>query len=98
MRRASVADTVRVGLSVLAPIVAQGVILRRPRMVALAARLDTDRRAGALLRRLRERYGPAPLRLRVPGRSVVLVLSVADVRKVLAASPEPYAVANREKV
>src|SRR2546429_155329 len=41
MRRASVADTVRVRLSVLAPIVAQGVILRRPRMVALAARLAT---------------------------------------------------------
>jgi hypothetical protein len=37
MRRASVADTVRVGLSVLAPIAAQGVILRRPRMVALRA-------------------------------------------------------------
>jgi cytochrome P450 len=98
MRRASVVDTLRVGFSVIVPIVAQGVILRRPRMVALAARLDADRRAGALLRRLRSRYGPGPLRLRVPGRPVVLVLSVPDVRTVLSGTPEPYAPANREKV
>jgi cytochrome P450 len=95
--RASVPDTLRAALGVLAPIAAQGVILRRPRMVSLAERLQADRRAGRLLGRLRARYGPGPLRLRVPGRSVALVLAPDDVRRVLEGSPEPFAVANREK-
>jgi cytochrome P450 len=98
MPTASAADTARVLSTVLSPIIAQGPILRRPRMVALAERLDADRRAGRLLRGLRGKYGPDPLRLRVPGRSMALVLSVADVRAVLLGSPEPYALANREKV
>jgi hypothetical protein len=66
-------------------------------VVALAERLDADRRAVRLLQRLTARYGPGPLRLRVPGRSVGLVLSPEDVRRVLSGSPEPFAVANREK-
>jgi hypothetical protein len=44
-----------VGLSALAPIVAQRVILRRPRLVALVERLDADRRAARLLYGLRHR-------------------------------------------
>jgi cytochrome P450 len=98
MPTASAADTARVLSTVLAPIVAQGPILRRPRMVALAERLDADRRAGRLMRGLRGKYGPDLLRLRVPGRSIAVVLSVADLRAVLLGSPEPYALANREKV
>src|SRR2546429_3905402 len=98
MPTASVADTARVLSTVLVPIVAQGPILRRPGMVALAARLDADRRAGRLLRGLRGKYGPDPLLLRVPGRPLALVLSVEDVRAMLLGSPEPYALANREKV
>jgi hypothetical protein len=50
-----------------------------------------------VLARLRDRYGPGPLPLRVPGRSLALVLSPGDVHRVLAGSPEPFAVANREK-
>jgi hypothetical protein len=53
MPTASVADTARVLSTVLAPIVAQGPILRRPRVLKLAQRLDVDRRAGRLLRGLR---------------------------------------------
>ena len=75
MPTASAADTARVLSTVLAPIVAQGPILRRPRMLKLAQRLDADRRAGRLLRGLRGKYGPDPLLLRVPGRSVAVVLT-----------------------
>ena len=95
--RASTLDTTRVITTVAVPLVARGVLLRRPPVVALAERLDADRRAVHLLQRLRARYGPGPLRLRVPGRSVALVLSPEGVQQVLDGSPEPFAVANREK-
>jgi cytochrome P450 len=95
--QASVADTVRVGALVLAPMVAQGVILRRPWAVALVQRLDLDRRANRLLDRLRTRYGGGPVRLRLPGRRAVLLLSPPDIERVLAGSPEPFALDNREK-
>ncbi|HYH33409.1 MAG TPA: cytochrome P450 [Pseudonocardia sp.] len=95
--RASVADTVRVAATALAPVVARGVIIRRPRVVAMAERMDADHRLVRTLQRLRARYGPAPLRLRVPGRSVVLVLDPGDVDDVLARSPEPFATTTPEK-
>jgi len=79
----------------LAPIVAQGVIARRRRVVGLAGRLGTDARGARALQTVRERYGPGPLRLRVPGREVVL--DPDDVARVLDGAPEPFAPANREK-
>lgn len=96
--RASALDTLRLGVQVLAPTVARGAIVRRPAFVALAALLDVDHRAVGLLQRLRARHGPGPLRLRVPGRAVALVLSPAHVRRILAESPEPFTLANRDKV
>lgn len=96
--RASVLDTLRFGALVLAPGVARGMILRRPALVALAGLLDVDRRAVGLLQRLRARYGPGPLRLQIPGRSVALVLSPAHVHRILAESPEPFTLASRDKV
>ncbi|MHA6629491.1 cytochrome P450 [Pseudonocardia sichuanensis] len=95
--RASVPDTLRVLATALAPVVARGVIIRRPRVVALAERVDADRRLVRTLARLRERYGSAPLRLAVPGRSVVLPLAPGDVDDVLARSPEPFATSTPEK-
>jgi cytochrome P450 len=82
---------------VLGPIIAQGVILRRPPVTALADRLQVDRRAARVLRRLEERYGPGPVRLAVPGRSIAMVLDAADVRRLLQESPTPFAPAAREK-
>ena len=75
----------------------QGVIARRPRPVAPAGRLDLDGRAVRLLQRMRERYGSGPLRLRIPGRSVALVLDPDDVARVLDGSPVPFAADTREK-
>lgn len=94
---ASWRDTLRIAGAVLVPILARGVIVRRPRLVALAERVDADRRAGKVLRRMVDRYGPGPLRLRVPGRSVALVLDPGDVRRVLGGAPSPFAPDSREK-
>ncbi|SHL10850.1 Cytochrome P450 [Pseudonocardia thermophila] len=94
---ASPADTVRVLALAVAPIVAQGVIARRRRVVGLAGKLDTDGRGVRELQRLRARYGTGPIRLRVPLRPVALVLDPGDVRTVLTGTPGPYTPRNREK-
>jgi cytochrome P450 len=95
--RASLLDTLRTTATALVPMLAQGVIARRPSMVALTGALGTDRKTVRMLQNLRKRYGPGPLRLRVPGRSVALVLSPDDVHRVLTESPEPFAMATVEK-
>ncbi|CAM01397.1 cytochrome P450 [Saccharopolyspora erythraea NRRL 2338] len=97
VRTASPTDTARVAAQVVLPALATGVISRRPRVMALAERLRADRRAVGLLRELRSRYGAGPLRLRVPGRDVVLVLSPEHVRRVLVSDAESFTPANREK-
>jgi cytochrome P450 len=94
---ASLPDTLRAVAFVLVPLVARGVIIRRPLVVALLERLDADRRLVRTLQRLRRRHGVGPLLLRLPLRRVVLVLADDDVHRVLAASPDPFATAAREK-
>ncbi|WP_238006798.1 cytochrome P450 [Dactylosporangium sp. AC04546] len=96
--RIGVLDTVRCAAGVLAPILAQGAIRRRNRVVRLVQRLDLDRRGARLLHRLRARHGAGPLRLALPGRSVAVVLDPADVERVLSGSPDPFALATTEKV
>jgi cytochrome P450 len=98
LARASALSTARIGLAVLAPVLAQGVIVRRPRMLALAERLDLDRRAGWVLQAARDRYGAGVLRLGVPGRSIAVVLSTDGVRRLLEDTPAPFTPASREKV
>jgi len=82
---------------VLLPLVAQGAIVRRPPVTAWAQRHQVDRSAGALLRRLRDRYDGAPLVLRVGPRRLVLPVHPGDVEALLAGSPEPFSPASREK-
>ncbi|WP_243770219.1 cytochrome P450 [Amycolatopsis acidicola] len=94
---ASVADTARVAATVLAPTLRGGVIKRRPRAMALADRLQLDRPGIRLLGRLRERYGERPLQLRIPGRSVTVLLGHADAGSVLARTPSPFTPATLEK-
>ncbi|WP_199430929.1 cytochrome P450 [Qaidamihabitans albus] len=95
--RANAADTLRVAGQVVLPTLAGGVLKRRPKVMALTGRLDADRHAIRLLRRLRERYGPGPLLLRVPRRSIALVLEGQDVGRVLERSPSPFHPAAMEK-
>jgi hypothetical protein len=94
---ASRMDSTRVLTAVLLPILARGVLLRRPPVVAMAQWVDADRRAVRALQRLRRRYGAGPVRVRVPGRKVAVVLSPDHVHEVLARSPETFVVSNREK-
>jgi cytochrome P450 len=93
----STMDTTRVLLRVLAPVVAQGPIIRRPAVTAWAARHGWDARAGLVLDDLRRRYGPGPVLLRLPGRHVAILLAAEDVGRMLDASPEPFAAAASEK-
>ena len=60
---------------VLVPLLARGVIARRPAVVGLLERVAADRRAVARLQVIRARHGGGPAVLRIPGRQVALVLS-----------------------
>jgi cytochrome P450 len=95
--KASLADSLRLGAKVLAPLLTTGVIVRRPAAMALAERWQVDGPAIRLLQDLRARYGPGPLRLDIPGRGVVVPLSADDARRVLRESPANFTPANREK-
>ncbi|MEU4745957.1 cytochrome P450 [Actinosynnema sp. NPDC023658] len=97
MAVASRLDTGRAFAEVLLPTLAKGVVVRRPAVVAVAAKARTDAVAVATMRRFRERYGPEPLRLRVTGRSIAVLLDPVDVSRLLADSPTPFALATREK-
>ncbi|MEV0674954.1 cytochrome [Actinosynnema sp. NPDC050436] len=97
MAVASRVDTGRAFGKVLLPTLAKGVIVRRPGVMALAERAQVDATAVDTMRSFRTRYGSAPLRLRVTGRSVALLLDPSDVARLLDGSPEPFALATREK-
>ena len=91
------AESARVVGRVLAPLVAQGAIVRRPRATAWAERNQTDRTARAVLTGLRERHDGAPLVLRLGTRRLVVVTEPGDVRRLLEESPEPFTPATKEK-
>ncbi|WP_129336444.1 cytochrome P450 [Cellulomonas endophytica] len=95
--RASVAETARVMAEVVVPLLARGVLVRRPAAEGLAERLDADARAVRLLQGLRRRHGDGPLRLRVPGRRMVVLLAPGHVHRVLEGTPVPFTPATREK-
>ncbi|HEY2700749.1 MAG TPA: cytochrome P450 [Pseudonocardiaceae bacterium] len=94
---ASIADTLRVLATVLAPTTSIGLIKRRPAAMRAADRFGFDRAAIATLRSLRARYGHRTLILRLPGRSVELPLSADDVGRVLAGTPDPFSASTTEK-
>ncbi|NSC25004.1 cytochrome P450 [Streptomyces albus subsp. chlorinus] len=82
---------------VLLPVLAGGVIVRRPRAMGLVERTGWDRRGVERVRALRQRHGSGPLPLTVRGRSYALVLDPEDAERVLAGTPEPFSPATREK-
>ncbi len=91
------AETLRVALEVALPTLAGGVIKRRPAAMAVAGKLQFDRPAVRLLRRLHDRHYGHPLKLRLPARSVALALSGADVKRLLAGAPTPFSPSTMEK-
>jgi cytochrome P450 len=94
---ASTGDTLAALGEVLGPTLAKGVIIRRPGVLRVADRLDADHRAVQRMQALRATYGPGPVQLNVPGRTMALVLDPDDVKRVLAGAPEPFAPASMEK-
>ncbi|MFC3893148.1 cytochrome P450 [Lentzea rhizosphaerae] len=90
-------DTARVLASVLLPTLAKGVIVRRPGVMAAAEKVQSDTRAIDTMRKLRDRYGPEPVRLRITGRSVAVLVDPTDVGRLLEGSPEPFSLATKEK-
>ncbi|MGE2736286.1 cytochrome P450 [Mycolicibacterium vaccae] len=79
------------------PSVAAGVIARRRPVMALLDRTDADARGVRRLHLLRERYGPGPVDIAIPGRHVMVPLNPADVDWVLAQTPHPFHPASWEK-
>lgn len=97
VRTSTAIDTLKVVSTVVAPMLAGGVVKRRPRVMGLLETVQADRSAVRTLQDLRARYGPGLLRLSQPGRPFALVLSADEVGRVLAAAPEPFSPASREK-
>ncbi|MBB3664016.1 MULTISPECIES: cytochrome P450 [Prauserella salsuginis group] len=94
---ASLAETARVAATVLAPTIGAGPITRRPAVMQLAERFELDRRAITTLRALRRAHHGRPVRLRLPGRSVTVLLDHADVGHLLTDAPVPFSPATLEK-
>ncbi|MFU8831969.1 MAG: cytochrome P450, partial [Wenzhouxiangella sp.] len=94
---ASVKDTLAVARAVLLPMISKGVIIRRPRVLGMAERLDANTTAVECMKRMRKKYGEGPLMLRIPGRNQALVFGADHVRHVLEGTPEPFAPASAEK-
>jgi cytochrome P450 len=97
LARAGIGDTLGAVRQVILPTINKGVIVRRPKVVALAERLDLDRRAVRRMQKLRAKYGGGPLILPVPGRPQALILSPDHVHRILQGAPEPFAPATAEK-
>lgn len=90
-------EQARVLTTVLAPLLAQGAIVRRPRVAAAAERWRSDARAADVLAGLAERYDRAPVAVTLGRRRLVLPLHHADARAVLDGSPDPFSPASAEK-
>jgi cytochrome P450 len=95
--RASLADTIRILLVAAAPLIAKGLIVRRPKVVHLLALSAAERRGVLLLARMRRKYGDGPLLLRIPFREQAVVFAPRHLRRVLAETPEPFAADSSEK-
>ncbi|MEU4602787.1 cytochrome P450 [Kribbella sp. NPDC023972] len=83
---------------VLLPIVAQGAILRRPAAARAAELLHADDHALHRVRVLREKYGEGPLLIRLPGRTIALVMDPEHVHRILRETPDPFSAATGDKV
>ncbi|WP_255375582.1 cytochrome P450 [Saccharomonospora sp. CUA-673] len=94
---ASAAETARVAATVLAPAIGAGLISRRPAVLQFLERFDVDRKAIRTLRALRREHSGRPVRLRLPGRSVTVLLDHTDVGHLLAGAPTPFSPATLEK-
>ncbi|WP_433166933.1 cytochrome P450 [Kribbella sp. CA-247076] len=91
-------DAARAVRDVLLPVVAQGAIMRRPAASRAADLLHADDRALRRVRAFRQRYGEGPLLIRLPGRTIALVLDPDHVHRILHETPDPFSAATSDKV
>jgi cytochrome P450 len=94
---AGLKDRIAFVADVVAPTLAKGPLVRRPRVVSVAERLDLDARAVRRMAALRDTYGDGPLLVPVPGRTHAVILSPSDARRVLEETPDPFMPATDEK-
>jgi cytochrome P450 len=94
---ATLAETFALLFGAIGPLLAKGLIVRRPRVVKLLARTGAEDGGVSLMARLRDKYGDGPLLLRLPFRRQALILSVPHLGRVLAGTPRPFAADTREK-
>src|SRR3954453_1515262 len=90
-------DTLHVFGSVMLPTFGKGIFIRRPTMEAAAERMGFDTGAVKAMQHLRQKYGPAPLLLAIPGRPQLLLLDARDVIRVLNGTPRPFRTDTKEK-
>lgn len=88
---ASLVDDVCFNALVTVPNTLQGLFRRRAAAVLAATRLDVDRWAIGLVDGIRARKGPGPVWVHAGTDRSLLVLSREDIRRVLEASPDPFA-------
>lgn len=84
-------------MRVALPTWAQGLLLRRPWVTALAERWQFDRRAILYLQKLRRKYGNGPLLLRIGKRVHLILLAATDVARVLEGEASAFTPATDEK-
>jgi cytochrome P450 len=93
----STRETIAVLVAAGGPLLAKGIMIRRPWVVALLQATGTERAGVAILQTMRARYGPGPVLMRLPFRSFAVILSPDHVRRVLGETPEPFQSDNIEK-
>lgn len=94
---ATVAETAGIIGGIVGPVLAKGVIIRRPKVVAMAEQLNLDQQAVKLMQRLRNKYGTGPLLVDLRLRRYAVILSPEHVHRILNETPEPFATAVKEK-
>lgn len=87
---AGVLDTLRFNLRYVVPNILQGLFIRRPRGVALFARLNRGFVSAGLGPRLREAYGGDAARLRFLSKPSLLLFDQEAIQRVLDNSPDVY--------
>ncbi len=95
--RITAAESLSVLLAVGGPLIAKGVIIRRPPVVRLLQATGAEKTGIRMLQDLRRRYGDGPVMMRLPMREQAILLSPQSVRRVLEQTPDPFETDSSEK-
>ena len=93
----SLLETASVLIGAGGPLLAKGIIVRRPWVVRLLQATAAEQVAVRLLQAIRRRHGTGPVMMRLAGRKQAVLLAPEDVERVLAQTPEPFETDSSEK-